>query len=130
MKKIVVTVFALLYFGFAKAQFSGGNNAGYNSSSINSFVSLNICTVTGINNLKDYHVTFKFYPNPTQGILHGKSNEAGEIRLVNLIGVEVYKTNITTERFEIDMNGFAKGIYFAEFIGNSKTKNSQKIIKE
>jgi hypothetical protein len=80
-------------------------------------------------NMEQNSTTFQLYPNPTSEKVNliFKSTKERTIRLVNVLGKEVLKTNTNNTTLPLDVSAYPKGIYFikVEVDGNS---NSQKII--
>jgi|GEM_PF-3213888 len=69
--------------------------------------------------------SFKLYPNPAGNMLTIE-NAANEIRVFNIIGEEIsaQKINTGNNRIEIDVSGFASGIYFIQ-----SGKQAEKFVK-
>ena len=73
----------------------------------------------------------KFYPNPTEDILHVKLNripaDALEVKVFTIEGrlIRSTETNLTDDTFEIDMSQFQNGFYFM----NISTGNQNHVLK-
>jgi hypothetical protein len=82
---------------------------------------------TGIESYQEN--SFSVYPNPCSGMLtcELKSSEATTIQLYNAIGEKVYERTVSSERLQIDLSGFKKGIYFMS-VTNKETLSTQKIL--
>lgn len=74
------------------------------------------------------------YPNPSNGVINvrlGKAKAGTVISVRNLLGTEVYNTKLTStgvdQKVNIDLSGYAKGIYLVT-INNGSTTEVQKVI--
>ena len=74
-------------------------------------------------------VSFQLYPNPTSEKINlvFKIKENRTIRLINVVGKEVLKTNTNTTNLQLDVSPYPKGIYFVK-VTTDKDSSSQKII--
>lgn len=86
------------------------------------------CTTTGIQSIPE-HKQFKVYPNPATTNISIESTEDGEINIYNVQGQLMIKQFIQQGNKELDLRGFAKGIYILKFSNSSKTE-VVKIVKE
>jgi Flp pilus assembly pilin Flp len=70
------------------------------------------------------------YPNPVNEILKIKAEETiNSVSIVNILGQEIYETNVDALDTSIDLSGYAMGTYFVKAqIGDSLI--TEKIIKE
>jgi hypothetical protein len=88
---------------------------------------------TGIENGFQNENSFVVYPNPTNGvteILFNRSLDNITIRVVNLTGQKVIeKTNLSGNRFSLDISQHAAGVYFVEILENTTILRS-KLIKQ
>jgi hypothetical protein len=84
-------------------------------------------TATGIESYQEDN--FSVYPNPSSGMLtcELKSSEATTVQLYNTIGEKIYEEKITTDKIQVDLSGFKKGIYLMS-IGNRTSLSSRKIV--
>lgn len=59
------------------------------------------------------------FPNPPNDFLYieFKTDFDGQVRLVNMAGVEVYQQSINTTAHEINIQGFSSGVYFLHLYG-------------
>ncbi|MEO6902895.1 MAG: T9SS type A sorting domain-containing protein [Bacteroidia bacterium] len=72
------------------------------------------------------------YPNPTNGnfILKQNSTTKIEIKIHNIFGELIYKTELCNQQTTIDLSKEAKGIYFLNATDNYKNVTCKKIIIE
>lgn len=71
---------------------------------------------------------FEMYPNPVTNVLNLKTNEPGEISIINQIGQVVKQINVTQEiNNSIDLQSLQNGIYIVNF-KNGTTLQSEKLI--
>jgi hypothetical protein len=88
---------------------------------------------TGISEITSNETNFVIYPNPTNGateILFNRSLDNIAIRVVNLTGQKVIeKTNLSGNRFSLDISQQSAGAYFIEILENNTILRS-KLIKQ
>lgn len=66
---------------------------------------------------------FRYYPNPTSGIINFKANKIIEnITIYNSLGQEIKKIKTSKKDLQIDISDFNKGLYFIELSIESKVK--------
>ena len=68
---------------------------------------------TGISDF-DFNNEIKIYPNPVKNklIVQFENFKNFEIKLVNVLGKEIYNQKISNEKTEINLSEYSKGIYF------------------
>ncbi len=70
---------------------------------------------------------FRIYPNPTNGILHLENIDSNKaVSIVNEFGKIIYHCNSCN--IEINLSGFAKGIYFIHVNSDNANPDVQKLI--
>ena len=59
---------------------------------------------------------FKLYPNPTTGVftISTEGSKIKEIKVLNLLGEEIYSTTINNQQSTINLSEQAQGIYFVQ----------------
>ncbi len=73
--------------------------------------------------------SFRVYPNPNSGVFTFETPEACEIKILNNLGQEIYRSSILPGTTEIDLSQKSKGIYL--LVIQSKTfKSQQKVVLE
>ncbi len=84
-----------------------------------------LCVATSTNEI-NMEETMAIYPNPTTNQLTVNSEQliVKEIKLFNVLGKEVFQSEIQTPKSEINLKGIDKGIYFVEI------KTDVKIVKK
>jgi hypothetical protein len=83
----------------------------------NGCVDTSICvnsTSVGINNITQYDSAYELFPNPSNGLFYLKNTSGKEVCVIiyNVFSETVYIVNTTASLLNIDLSGFANGIYF------------------
>lgn len=79
-----------------------------------------------------HHLTaenIRLYPNPAKGNIHITPTVPVTVQIINPIGQIVLTTPVNEEQ-EIDLQGFAPGVYIVKAIQNNGAVYIQKLIKE
>ncbi len=73
---------------------------------------------------------FLVYPNPATNVITVESNklDVESIRIIDVSGKTVFKTNATGVKTNIDVSGLTKGIYFIEIKDNTRVETQKLII--
>ena len=78
-------------------------------------------------------IKLKIFPNPTDDILIVEifALSYGEIHLsiFNVFGETIYRDDFSSEKYSIDVSGFARGLYIVE-IKDEKNIARRKFVKE
>ena len=84
-----------------------------------------------INLVKVDDYNFTINPNPSSNTIEIQSdNKFTKVTIVSLEGRIVYdKENDKTNSLQVDVSGFANGVYLVNVINESGKLNSQKLIK-
>lgn len=92
-------------------------------------------TLVNVNDVKNMENTFAIFPNPTQdefNIQSSKFKAGDEIRIVDAVGREVYKSklNTSTSNIKLQANNLPNGIYFIRLspVHDEGVSSSKKII--
>lgn len=73
---------------------------------------------------------FAYYPNPVEGILKlAYPEKLTNVIIYNVVGKQVFTKPLNSDREEIDMSGFADGIYFLKVFSGDVSK-TVKVIKK
>jgi len=102
--------------------------------STTSSVEINEVLETGVWN-NDANTNFNIYPNPTYGEitidLHSEEMQNAEIRIVNVLGQEVYSEKLnkisTVVHKQVNLYGHEKGVYIVDIIQDDKSKLRKRI---
>jgi hypothetical protein len=78
-----------------------------------------------------YNATaFTFYPNPVKNMLNlAYDKEMTNISIFNLLGQQVFTTNVSATETAVDMSGYASGAYIVKVTADNQVKTI-KVIKE
>jgi hypothetical protein len=95
------------------------------------------CTLTGnaTFNTEDNSKIVSFYPNPFKTIIHVSINDASqikrvELRIYNLLAVEVISATLTKQSTTISTSNLPSGIYFFKIFSNNKLLQSGRLISQ
>ncbi|MBE2246527.1 MAG: T9SS type A sorting domain-containing protein [Candidatus Competibacteraceae bacterium] len=87
-----------------------------------------ICAILSVSEF-DLENSANFYPNPSNGIFSIKSYTQGSVVLLyNMQGVLIFYKELDGELTNIDLRGFAKGVYFYQIRNQAEGIQSGKII--
>ena len=99
--------------------------------SIKTKVTINVATVTSIDDFEEEELAVSIYPNPASQFLRidlpNNNNQRTQIRMINLKGSIIYQKQISNSQHIIDVQSFPKGVYLLN-IQTSKNLISKKII--
>jgi hypothetical protein len=73
------------------------------------------------------------YPNPVSGsvtIQAPGDDKMNTVVVYNLVGTEVFKTNVNGNRIVIDMSSYANGMYLYKVQMNDSSTVTGKLLKE
>lgn len=127
----------------ANAEILGETNASYTATSNGDYavivtkgscsdtsacVNLNTVSV----NENNFSKAFSIYPNPTSGLLilcltNGESN--ARVEVYSVLGQQIKSDRISTQKMEIDLSNYGKGIYFVQ-IQNGTNTIMEKVVKQ
>ncbi len=85
----------------------------------------------GVDNINN--TSFSVYPNPATDILNIRIPEninSPELRLTNIIGKAILKTNLADSKNKINIKNLPAGIYFVTIISNGSIIDTKKLIKK
>jgi hypothetical protein len=88
--------------------------------------------LVGVKENNQSHGMVKIYPNPTRNILTIETIEiTGKctLSLFNVNGQEVFTQEVVSAKTQLDMSGFAKGVYTLRLVNNDRVE-VRKIVKE
>lgn len=97
-----------------------------NASGSNTYTRTNYITVNNCTNIEDALLSsISIYPNPTNGTLYIEIPEPkAEVKIVNIIGNEVMKLKLNSNKNALDLNSLSQGIYILEInINNQKIRS-------
>jgi len=72
---------------------------------------------------------FLIYPNPTSGIFTIENAKGTTIVIYDVVGKEVYRANVGTNRQQIDISSLPNGVYMAHITNSTGNQVVKKIIK-
>ena len=87
---------------------------------------------TGMNEFQVSGLKFMVYPNPNRGIFTLEIEGIAEIegiRVLNILGQEIYQSAIINPQSQIDISGYPSGIYNLLIITRERVENVRIIIK-
>lgn len=124
-----------IILGETNASFTATSNGDYavivtigSCSDTSACVSLNTVSVNENYSSKEYSI----YPNPTSGLinLHLTNVESNaRVEVYSVVGQQIKRNSISTQKMEIDLSDYGKGIYFVQ-IQNGSNTISEKVIKQ
>lgn len=76
----------------------------------------------------EVNADFSIYPNPTTGMVYIKTQGTNEITVLNAIG-NVVKTQQIEGNGQLDLTGFADGIYFIRLKSDNSVATKRIIIE-
>ncbi len=88
--------------------------------------------MVGINNHDNYQSAMKIYPNPVKNtvtveVLQASANST--LSVFNISGQELLTQKVASAKTQLDLSGFAKGVYTIRLLNNDKVE-VRKIVKE
>jgi hypothetical protein len=70
------------------------------------------------------------FPNPTDGVFTVRTTkEFDQLLINNITGTNIYKQNVESTSFDVDLSGHAPGVYILQLIGNNKVLTTKIILK-
>ena len=106
-----------------------------NSNGCESAFSDSICyTYLGIENIEQTNISTKLYPNPTEGKsrleIEGLNSEA-DVFVYDMIGrvIKKHQISIGENELDIDLSGYAKGIYSIRIVNESINQTKKLIVQ-
>ena len=93
------------------------------------------CSTVGISALDETNEAISIYPNPFSTsatiVLNDFSNSnTAELRMYNVLGKQIMNVFVTKSSTTFDTSNLPSGVYFYQVIGNDKTIQSGKLIKQ
>ena len=87
--------------------------------------------LVGINEQNNEPGAMKIYPNPVKNTINIENSQLGEslLSVYNINGQKLLNQQIGSGKTQIDMSGFAKGVYTVKLLNNNKVE-IRKIVKE
>jgi len=84
---------------------------------------------TDINEINE-NISLNIFPNPTTSIftVSTTGDRMKEIRIYNILGELIYRSEIKSQNTTIDLNMQAKGIYFVKVTDLDKNETTQKLV--
>ncbi|HCY43168.1 MAG TPA: hypothetical protein DHV48_17840 [Prolixibacteraceae bacterium] len=103
--------------------------------SMPSTVKITVLNVIKVGIPEHESAVFKVYPNPTTGIINlefsGEIGNDAEILVTNLLGVKVFRKEITDEnKYQIDISNQLNGIYLLKIITDNQEYNNKTILRK
>jgi hypothetical protein len=107
-----------------------GNDTIYYSNSSNSFIAKLSNPLTAINEISG-EMNFNLYPNPASSTIAVESSkyQVQSIRIMDVLGREIYYLQTTNDKTEIDVSELPSGIYILQVQSKSGVV-SKKFVKE
>ncbi|MBI2004199.1 T9SS type A sorting domain-containing protein [Candidatus Pacearchaeota archaeon] len=96
-----------------KCILSSSSSCVVGSPATSNIISMTVNTCTGISDF-DFNDKIKFFPNPVKEklIVQFENFKNFEIKLLNVLGKEIYNEKISDEKTEINLSEYGEGIYF------------------
>ncbi len=68
-------------------------------------------------------LSFKYYPNPAENVLHFSSNEmVHEVKVYNLLGQKVFETKVNENQGQLDVSSLSRGNYIIQVTAETGTQ--------
>jgi hypothetical protein len=99
----------------------------------NKLYAINACSAastTGLEEIAHQEYSMKVYPNPTNNILTiemQNSHSINSITITSLSGQKMFSGQLTESRTQLDVSGFAKGIYLVS-VASDHITDTQKLV--
>jgi uncharacterized repeat protein (TIGR01451 family) len=92
----------------------------YNAPIVTNTTQNNFQVITGLNSKSNNQIDFLLYPNPSNGIFNFKDTKnIKQVEVYNLLGEQILAQG---NQKQINLSGFAKGIYYARINGDVVVK--------
>jgi hypothetical protein len=91
---------------------------------------INDTIISGIQTLSNQQASFELYPNPSNSkinILASGNNKIESIKLVSILGEEIFSNIINSNQASIDVSSFSKGLYLIQIIYENKKIATRRI---
>jgi len=93
------------------------------------------CTLTGIGSTDAANEAIKIYPNPFSASVNISMNEFPqtkkiELRIYNLLGVEVINTRLTKQSTTLGTGNLPSGVYFYKITGDNKIIQTGRMVSK
>ena len=93
-------------------------------------------SVTSVNEISNDN-SFSVYPNPANQSaviswsrwLSGAENKKCELKIFDVMGKEIWKSEVRGQKSEVDVSKFENGIYFVQLQSENKTSTQKLIIQ-
>jgi hypothetical protein len=80
---------------------------------------------------KQNNFSFEIYPNPTTGIINVKVTEINtSVKIFNVIGDEIYSSQLMKGNNSIDLFNFSNGVYFAKLNAGGQTVTNKIVLNK
>lgn len=79
---------------------------------------------------KNEKLSFKYYPNPAENVLHFSSNElVHQVKVYNLLGQKVFETKVNENQGQLDISSLTRGNYIIQVTADTG-KQAFKFVKK
>ena len=92
---------------------------------------VNDTSISGIQALLNQQASFELYPNPSHTeitIQANGENKIVSIKLLTMLGEEMYSQMVSRNQTSIDVNAFSKGMYLVQIIDEKSNLVSKRIV--
>lgn len=102
---------------------------GTNGCTTNAAITQSVQLCTGLTNSVGETLIVNISPNPSNGLFNLSSNEIGDLFLFNFYGDLILSEKKMLGNYNLDLSNYSSGLYFLQFINQSKTINL-KLLKQ
>jgi len=82
-----------------------------------------------VDGIEENNTSVSIFPNPTDNVLNIVADNISSIRIMDICGMIVYESNACGNNVQVDMRGYANGLYLLQ-VDTKKGTSSYKVVKK
>ena len=82
-----------------------------------------------VDGIEENNTSVSIFPNPTDNVLNIVADNISSIRIMDICGMTVYESNACGNNVQVDMRGYANGLYLLQ-VDTKKGTSSYKVVKK